>query len=991
MTTPYRQGSGFINNLLGGVAGTLAGTNPLQSSLDQLTNAVNRLSSQMGSSSPANNGNNQNRQNNNASPPGRFPRPYNPFQPPGGGPAGNISQPTPFNRIGMGMVGGYALGSAFAGYGQQQMPFQIGLNQYAANSMMGMSNAGMPTFSSNFKALSNQPGMPMTSSSADYLQMMQSLSFTAGAPRYMSTSLGRAGFGAASAFGMTNPALSGAASANLAQQIYNPMLSMRMRLLGYNMTPRVMGSGMPQSIGNISASLLQGWYGKDKIAPSQLYKTLSMGGKGFTNLQYLGLNPQQMAPMLEGFNQLFNAGYTPQQASTLFANASSNNPNVAKKAQATLAAHHVTSVTSDIQKIKNNQSQVTQRSVNTAAGFDAALTQTTDDLLRFNSALNGLMTKLGLNGAVGVGGGFMGTLAGTNHGNMLLGMGGTALILRALMGGGGAASALGGLGAAGVGGLGFLGGIAGLGGIAAGGVALGKNTLSRGGVGQSLHTGNVFGNLLHGLSDFFQGKLFTTMTNGRSTTQNTGGGATTAPHAASSQSSSSRKNPVGGGVSGAAVKAVGAAESQLGVPYVWGGEMPGVGFDCSGLIQWAYKQAGVNLPRTSQQQWASLRKRSIPTNQAREGDLVFMAGSDGTSNSPGHVGMMVNNRSVIEAPTTGQNVKIIGFDPKQWSHAARPSGGIGSVSGMASTPGNNTGTSSLGLYGNAGIGMGLGNYGSVNESDIIGATGGFMGSGGGAFSAGGLGGLMSTKTNGGSTMGSASRMGNGSKNTNAVKAFAMSLLRAHGWSSQFGALNSLIMGESGWRWNATNPTSGAYGIPQALPASKMASAGKDWKTNPDTQLRWMIDQYIPKTYGSPKNAWDMWQSRSPHWYGGGGVQNGPGLSIVGDRGPELMMSTGGGNLIFNNAQTMSMLKSISQPQQSPWKNLTNQGQSGGQVIYPGISTGAKVNVTFGKNSIVVNVSATTDAQTAGQTLASQIISALQNEQLWNAVAKGQKN
>lgn len=76
---------------------------------------------------------------------------------------------------------------------------------------------------------------------------------------------------------------------------------------------------------------------------------------------------------------------------------------------------------------------------------------------------------------------------------------------------------------------------------------------------------------------------------------------------------------------------------------------------------------------------------------------------------------------------------------------------------------------------------------------------------------------------------------------------------------------SLWNGESGWLATAYNSSSGATGIPQALPGSKMASAGADWKTNPATQIKWGIE-YIAGTYGSPSAAYAAWLSRSPHWY-----------------------------------------------------------------------------------------------------------------------------
>lgn len=75
--------------------------------------------------------------------------------------------------------------------------------------------------------------------------------------------------------------------------------------------------------------------------------------------------------------------------------------------------------------------------------------------------------------------------------------------------------------------------------------------------------------------------------------------------------------------------------------------------------------------------------------------------------------------------------------------------------------------------------------------------------------------------------------------------------------------NNIIMRESKWDINATNPSSGAYGIPQALPGSKMATVGADWRTNPATQITWAIE-YMKKRYGSPCEAWSY--KRSHGWY-----------------------------------------------------------------------------------------------------------------------------
>jgi hypothetical protein len=80
---------------------------------------------------------------------------------------------------------------------------------------------------------------------------------------------------------------------------------------------------------------------------------------------------------------------------------------------------------------------------------------------------------------------------------------------------------------------------------------------------------------------------------------------------------------------------------------------------------------------------------------------------------------------------------------------------------------------------------------------------------------------------------------------------------------QFSCLDSLYTGESGWNVHADNPSSSAYGIPQALPGSKMSSAGSDWEDNAATQIRWGLG-YIQGRYGSPCSAWSFKQGNG--WY-----------------------------------------------------------------------------------------------------------------------------
>jgi murein DD-endopeptidase MepM/ murein hydrolase activator NlpD len=141
----------------------------------------------------------------------------------------------------------------------------------------------------------------------------------------------------------------------------------------------------------------------------------------------------------------------------------------------------------------------------------------------------------------------------------------------------------------------------------------------------------------------------------------------------------------------------------------------------------------------------------------------------------------------------------------------------------------------------------------------------------------------------------------------AAQAYAKNILSQYGWGpEQFGPLKKLWEGESNWRWNAKNPSSGAYGIPQALPASKMASAGSDWRTNPMTQIKWGL-KYIKSRpdYGSPAAAYSKWLSRSPHWYEDGGMlPTGMGVFANGTGKPER---------VFNESQWDILRGNINRP------------------------------------------------------------------------------
>lgn len=100
--------------------------------------------------------------------------------------------------------------------------------------------------------------------------------------------------------------------------------------------------------------------------------------------------------------------------------------------------------------------------------------------------------------------------------------------------------------------------------------------------------------------------------------------------------------------------------------------------------------------------------------------------------------------------------------------------------------------------------------------------------------------------------------------TSDIIQYAHQMTLSFGWGEEgWQYIIKIVNHESGWSGNAVNPSSGACGIPQALPCRKMKSAGKDYKTNYKTQVKWLMN-YIAGRYGYPAKAWAFWQKH--HWY-----------------------------------------------------------------------------------------------------------------------------
>ena len=111
------------------------------------------------------------------------------------------------------------------------------------------------------------------------------------------------------------------------------------------------------------------------------------------------------------------------------------------------------------------------------------------------------------------------------------------------------------------------------------------------------------------------------------------------------------------------------AETQLGVPYVWGGTTPNVGFDCSGLLQWAFREAGVSIPRVTHDQWNAGTR--VEWDDLRRGDLLFWRSDPTAPDYISHVAIYLGDGQMLEAPRTGLNVRVTSVRTDKYAGAVR--------------------------------------------------------------------------------------------------------------------------------------------------------------------------------------------------------------------------------------------------------------------------------------------------------------------------------
>lgn len=886
LTTQVNKMSGDINKLV--------------SSIDGMTNAQNRAYGMSSSSGQWNAGSNNARYGTNGGG-ARFTNTGS-FRGGGSNNGGGAAGGGMFGggKLSMGIGMALAAGSALVNYTNKNMSTNMLMDytatQAMANGGWGAGGQGAARQLAQRMFFANQYG---GLSAQDLAQGAAINQYTFGTAQFGGVANPNYVRGAAQvgSFAYANPTLGYTAAATAAQQTFAPRSIMMGQALGLNIRPGA-------SMSDIAQQIYSRTFGNQQITSKGFSAATMQGGSLNVNLQYLGqqlgwsaATQQEYQGIIQGQVQASQHGMSTTQYYKLLQQAQGGD----KGAQAQLSkATGLGTSMFETQRNLNTTRLTRQEDIleSLAPAFDKA----TNAVNTFSGALTQLLQATGLDKLIGTAGGGLTPFSNAAGG-----------FLNTLGIGGGIVGGLGLLSKGG--GFGFLSQLLGRGGTTAANLGnfangaynittIAGNTAGAAGTGTALGVGavalpvaagsgafvlgadwlnnralsNQYGvsipkNYTQADFDAYRAAKETAMTQARGTwrfraaqwEQNyfkmnpagTGGKAGAPPLISYGRSGGGSSSVSGGSpVSGAsnlganAAEIIGFAKKEIGVPYGWGQETPGKAFDCSGLIQWAYGQAGISIPRVSQDQQNV--GTPVPVNQTQPGDLLFVG------KPAHHVVMNAGNGQIIEAPHTGAKVRLRSLNPSEFTSATRIVNSVGSVTGSQSP-------TAVTLNNLSGAGGDIGSLGGTSELEaIMGSLGGFLG-------AGSLG-LQSQQTaatssasGSGAGNGSAGN-GNGKNDVGSLQSYAKQLLAQYGWSGQWNSLNNIINHESGWNVTATNPTSGAYGIPQSLPGNKMSAAGNDWKTNGDTQLRWMMT-YIKSRYGDPDKAWSFWQRNSSYAVG----------------------------------------------------------------------------------------------------------------------------
>lgn len=360
-------------------------------------------------------------------------------------------------------IGG-ALGSLLGGLATQggaDLSPQVSLNSAYQQAMLGTAPGTSNSYNSIYTQMAgwgNTKPNAVATSAADAGQGFLTLGNMAGTPGNLNvTALGRAAQTAWAGAGVLSPGLGSTGAANVASSIYSSTTSQLMHQLGYRTTPLPAknSGGAPAGMAQIAQGIFSKWDSTGQMgklingAPSSqsLAASLAPGQTGSISLQALGLNPQAMTPVLEGYDKLAQQGVSPTKANSLFEQAANGSSlKQINAAQTQLANYGIPK--SDFQSIKNLQSQQTGRQSEISQGFTSGLNSAVTALEAFNSAINALLNgPLGQaygygKGAAagmhlpgsplsnplvgGLGGGLIGSLLGKGVGGLLGGLGKSA-------------------------------------------------------------------------------------------------------------------------------------------------------------------------------------------------------------------------------------------------------------------------------------------------------------------------------------------------------------------------------------------------------------------------------------------------------------------------------------------------------------------------------------------------------------------------------------
>jgi cell wall-associated NlpC family hydrolase/SLT domain-containing protein len=620
--------------------------------------------------------------------------------------------------------------SSVVAWGQKKLPDQVVMQTTAYQAAQGSSSSWHTLrdqgFKNNFTAVSTQDAataygtMTRTGLSAGSSSFNQQWNYVKGTSGYM------------------NPGMSETQRAQGTAAAWTAGTYYGMQAIGIS----TIKNGQKQSPRQIAQQALARWPNlKNLKTKEQIAGTLDNDQSGIMQSLSRTLDPKTLELVRGELKGMMLAQVSGASAQTYvnLANKRDNGKTQEEKNSAQSALGKLGIGGSTANTLMTRAGTLRNQDVNENDGFTAGLQTATKYLDQFSTALQGVLKATGLStamGAVGGAGSVLGSSLGAGVGawGAARGLSGAMRLGSGLMGSGGGAGGLlgripGAAGAAGA--LDLSAGAVGAAGAYGAGAYLthhfGSKVVDK--VSKKGGTGNKWGHVAvdagtGALAGAAVGSVVPvigtavgaavggTIGAGVGIVSNFFGGATAGGAAAATGSKTSGAKATGtSGAGKTAAAVIKVAMKYLGVKYVWGGSTP-KGFDCSGLLQYSFRQIGVSLPRTAAQQQRAGKK--VKMSDVRPGDLMF------NGDPAHHVVMCIGGGRLIEAPHTGAVVRVRSFKPSEFTNAVRILGSVGSMSDVGSDSEDTAGSDSNRLS-SMGFGGDVGAYGSTEEVDAIAA------------------------------------------------------------------------------------------------------------------------------------------------------------------------------------------------------------------------------------------------------------------------------